>query len=1698
MKKININFVAILIIAIMNVNYGYSEGLGNNSYVPNSVTINTNANIGVGEIPMSSSVSQTGAVTYTVPIEVYPGINGMQPELALVYNSHSGNGLMGMGWNVAGISMITRGNKSTYYDNEADGIKLEKDDAFYLDGMRFVRTNGTSTPPKYESEFGNIKATATLSGTTVKYFDVFFPNGTQGRYGSSTNNQNRLQYPLTELNDLFDNKMTYEYDNTVLSNYNHYRISKISYSYHSSASNASVEFQYQTGRADEIFYYSGGLKVTTNYLLEGLVCKLGTTELWRYELAYDEFEYDNYGYYKFKNATVLKQIDYKSSGSKYYNPLQFYYGENNNLQDFQTYETQLMNYLYTHPSHYFNARKGKFDYGTEDEGLIYWMKSHPYGGGGFWNEYHGDEDLYIFRGLSKAYTTPKIIQTEEGFIDIFCANIAGKGNDEVIKVNNKVVQDGNQYYDRIIFKTYEAVEGSSIITEKHTRTFDFNTFILGSSHHSVQPKLYYVGDFLGNGKQQVLAVATHFNYTTLPTKCYLFDLEEDQLIYAGAPFDFHVTFVDLFHQIDENNSDRLLILDYDGDGKSDICLINQTATYMFTFDASHNLIKVCEDEWGFETPYYALKRSDLIDKILMVGDFNGDGKSDFLLSPEVNYTEWRTYYSKGDGNFEIMTVDGTTRNEDFGFFTQDVNSDGQTDLIAFGQAGFDIYFSRNGKALQGTTHHSYRLVDQEPHIVLPINNSVGNNYGQLIVVSDNKAFRYSFLCNTTKEKLLTGSITSLGVVEKNYYRKIYDKESFYDMGTTAIFPHIDFQDQIFVSEGRQKYHNGTKIEEFEYKYENAIFHVQGLDFKGFEKITTTDKIRDNRVRYRKFDPVNFGLLKEVDSQTQNHTFVYDIDVNSQTKIAKINLTQKETVDKLKGITITATYSDYDDYGYPETENIDYGGGISEAFSNVFVHNTTESSYLLGFLTDRTKTITREGETWTTRDYISTHTKGKPTKILRYSGGTTSLNQVSEEIFEYYTNGNCKKQGVKPFSETTPFTTDYEYDNWGRMTKETDPFGPSSFFTTYHYATNGSLSKITAHKNSKSWDTSFDYDEFYRQISATYSDGTIASKERSWNSAGTNGLFYVEKTATGKPWSKTFYDALGRETASETQSIDNTASNIHKVYDNFGRLSEVSVPFTGSSPSSWDALVYDIHDRPTAANAASGRTTTIAYDEKEVTIVEEDITTIKEYDNYGYLVKVTDPAGVITYELRPDGQPHSIVAPGNVTTSFTYDKYGRKETMVDPSAGTQVWTYDPKGNIESEEDANENLVTYGYDNYNRIETVARPEFTTTYYYNPDGLLTSETSTNGTSMAYSYDTYRRLTSEKETVPDGKWLKKIFSYSDGNVQTVNYTTHSGNIGAEYYTYTNGHLTEIKLGPPTVSELPPFENRDGKVKDTFITIRKLNSVNEFGQPTSVTTGAFNRTYAYDEFGIPTGRTAGTFQNHSYSFDAQTRNLTSRKDNNRNIEEIFAYDDLNRLKSFGENSSITYDAKGNITQKSDAGVYFNYAIMGKPYALSHINSPTDAISPTPQSILYNSFQRPDSISEGIYAAKFTNNSSGGRVKMELKKNNAQELTRYYISDCYEIDNKVGNDVVQKLYLGGNFYTAPAVYVKENSDNWQLYYIVRDYLGSITHITNAAGSVIEENSFDAWGRMRNKGLRYYRTPYIHYIRQISGLKIIKE
>jgi hypothetical protein len=104
----------------------------------------------VGAIAGVVDVSPTGAATYTIPIFTPPGTAGMQPNISIVYNSQGGNGLLGIGWDIAGLSAIMKTPKTIYHDgiNEAvtlgyekkDGINIMKD-RMALDGERMIVEN---------------------------------------------------------------------------------------------------------------------------------------------------------------------------------------------------------------------------------------------------------------------------------------------------------------------------------------------------------------------------------------------------------------------------------------------------------------------------------------------------------------------------------------------------------------------------------------------------------------------------------------------------------------------------------------------------------------------------------------------------------------------------------------------------------------------------------------------------------------------------------------------------------------------------------------------------------------------------------------------------------------------------------------------------------------------------------------------------------------------------------------------------------------------------------------------------------------------------------------------------------------------------------------------------------------------------------------------------------------------------------------------------------------------------------------------------------------------------------------------------------------------------------------------------------------------------------------------------------------------
>ena len=92
------------------------------------------------------------------------------------------------------------------------------------------------------------------------------------------------------------------------------------------------------------------------------------------------------------------------------------------------------------------------------------------------------------------------------------------------------------------------------------------------------------------------------------------------------------------------------------------------------------------------------------------------------------------------------------------------------------------------------------------------------------------------------------------------------------------------------------------------------------------------------------------------------------------------------------------------------------------------------------------------------------------------------------------------------------------------------------------------------------------------------------------------------------------------------------------------------------------------------------------------------------------------------------------------------------------------------------------------------------------------------------------------------------------------------------------------------------------------------------------------------------------------------------------------------------------------------------------------------------------------------------------RTMSKLLNNGVPEKTTYY-NGGYGKEVSPGNNIRQLHYIEGGDGLA-AVFVRNNGQD-TMYYIHKDHLGSINVITDQNGAVIQNCSFDAWGRRRN-------------------------
>lgn len=228
----------------------------------------------------------------------------MQPQLSLNYNSQGGNGLLGVGWSLGGLSVIHRCPATKVKDGFIGGINFDSNDRFCLDGQPLVAINGAygANGTEYRTELDGFSKIVSYgsTGNGPQYFKVWTKSGDIMEYGNTadshqnpplangTTQPDALCWLLNKVIDSVGNYMTVTYfeDETAGESYP-LRIDYTGNATQSLTPYNSVEFEYET-RTDISTQFNAGLEVKLTKRLKKITNNSSGADIRKYQLVYEQ------------------------------------------------------------------------------------------------------------------------------------------------------------------------------------------------------------------------------------------------------------------------------------------------------------------------------------------------------------------------------------------------------------------------------------------------------------------------------------------------------------------------------------------------------------------------------------------------------------------------------------------------------------------------------------------------------------------------------------------------------------------------------------------------------------------------------------------------------------------------------------------------------------------------------------------------------------------------------------------------------------------------------------------------------------------------------------------------------------------------------------------------------------------------------------------------------------------------------------------------------------------------------------------------------------------------------------------------------------------------------------------------------------------------------------------------------------------
>lgn len=1702
----------------------------------------TAINAPVGSIDGAFDVSAMGAATYSMKIDCPKGIHGMTPELAISYNSQSGNGVAGWGTNISGISAITLASKDVARDSVMRGVKYDGFDAFYLDGRRLLLKSGV---------YGAINSVYTLEGdpftkVTIKgrsgfpalWFDVTTPDGMNYRYGADGvsvlkmtigGEQRGCVWYLNRVIDPLGNTIIYNYEQQD----GYLYLTNVNYG------TGDIDFTYES-RADSTGYYMGDAHCKLSKRISQITSRTGNEIYRQYNLTYNTT--GDYSPIKFSRLTRIN--------------------ENNGAGESLRPTTFTWNYL---PGFAHQVQQPSVTLNDDTQFVTIDGRSFLSG------DLNGDGISDIIQISPVKVKENDNLQHHYTYVYVYTSNLQTNGSisfnspleyhfGPTFNWNNNVCEhsgylltdmDGDGLNDIFLpsadvdlnngygYFLYEYVPGHQI---KNNHSYlDIQTYGWPLSNYSDIPLITYA-DYDGDGKTEVVGLESGMTNNVYKTH-YVYDVNETGI--QRSVFDISLT----------SAPKHIFSGDFNNDGLADIIIFYSGGYKVYLNKGlAHGITPFAEDA----TVTGTIASGNIH---ISQGDFNGDGQLDFAF----NVKSSSNYYfllGQGSGSFQqILSCsngphDETSSNTTgtLNLFAYDFNHDGRSDLFVskshhapngIYQKSYFFWLCSDGSSLTQvryakTTHKD----DIKPgHILLGDFNGDGwaelMNYGSDIYTpvvtskgdddeSDDELAEeerensdYSIdsdieYNDSTDIALDTrsdpdplhiyshqGLTSSSGRVTKikdgfdnetNIYYTSLASGNVYQHTTGGAYPFVESVIPISVVLGTASTNGACGAAYQSYGYGGLMQHVRGRGLAGFSIRKTIDN--------------NAGITRTDEVELWDSTYCAPLTILHSS---------------LQGGYLEAQRDSSRIVIYPQIGNacgnfkvFPWRSTSWDIYENM-THRLYDYNDSLGYINWEKETV--DDGSYRRTDYQGYVLKGKAyrpqtvTKTQKHHDDSSAFSQIT--TFSYNDNGLVTQRVDNAQNSSLALTTTFTYDSYGNVkTEKQTGSGIIQSQVYYFYKTNGRDAKtivtypsyITTDYTYDTWGnalrkiekvtlthpdtTVYVYNGWGQLVSKTLPIGTTTWYKHGWGTTASKKYYYIEHPSC-QPWSKTWYDARGRETSREGIGPDHSAIFTSQAYNNKGQL--VQSTNNDCMLMRSVAYTYDALGRLSTEVHSTGEQSSYTYGNRQQTVVKNGQTYTKTFDAWGNVRTATDPIGSVSYTYSSTGNIATATSGGS-TITVTYDAAGNKASLNDPDAGLTTYTYDPKGRVKQQTDARGNTTQFTYDGRGRLTQKTLSDDVISYTYGTSGdernRLTSMSSSHG-SIDFTHDVYGNVIQEvrhMEYEPD-----LTFTYTYNSLGQLASTTYPGNVTVNYEYDDVGYKNRMLLG----NEIAWRRDFYNGIKDVTYTcnnqLRHIDKFNELGLLASQVTY----------------RGEALVDTMSFTYDTARGNLLSRTGMYDGITETFSYDALDRLVSVSHNDtivqSVSFASNGNITGKTGLGSY-SYT-SSHPHAVTGVEN-TDGLAGTvPQYIQYNGLNKvsgifnncePDSLLDFNMAEDNRIGEEEGRLPIRVTRSyvlygpdeqrwlmtihtffaNQSKHVKYIYANDYE-KRINGQDSIQYYYIGEGL-----VYVKRPNYLPFLYYACTDNLGSYRKLVNAMGMTPFKASYDAWGNQTvSQESFYFRRGY---------------